>query len=357
MNKTPVIQLIDSLDVGGAEMMSVNIANLLNKETFESHICVTRNEGTLKSKLDNDIGYLYLNKSKVIDIKALRTFVKYLRSNSIKIIHAHSTSIYFAVFAKLVCWNLKIIWHDHYGFSSDYSKRPLKILKMTSIFINVILSVNKNLLTWAQENLLCRKTYYFSNFAAFKDSNEKTTLKGTKGNRIVCVAGLRPQKDHFNLIKAFSEVIEDTNDWSLHIVGNDYGDEYSLEVKKMTQEDTLRDRVFFYGARHDIENILSQSDIAVLSSKSEGLPVSLLEYGLGKVAAVCTNVGQCSEVLTDKNLLVDKEDSKLLADAIKLLIKNPKFRETSGSELYKNVFTNFSKEAYNKKLTEVYKNV
>jgi glycosyltransferase involved in cell wall biosynthesis len=48
-----------------------------------------------------------------------------------------------------------------------------------------------------------------------------------------------------------------------------------------------------------VGRILRSSEIGVLSSYSEGLPVSLLEYGATGIAAVATNVGQCREVLAD----------------------------------------------------------
>lgn len=357
MSKKSIIQLIDSLNVGGAEMMSINIANLLNEEGFDSHICATRQEGGLKDRIDDQVKYLFLKRTKTVDLKAVLTLKRYIRSNSIGIIHAHSSSIFLAVLVKLMYWNLKIIWHDHYGVSL-YIKRPIIPLKVFSLFMNTILSVSKNLQNWSLKNLYCKKTLYLPNFAVLKEKTlNYTNLKGTKGKRIVIIAGLRPQKDHFTLIKAFKMIFEFIEDWSLHIVGSDYNDVYSSEVKEMIDKFQLNNSIYFYGARHDIKNILDQSDIAVLSSKSEGLPVSLLEYGLGKVAAICTNVGQCSEVLTDKKLLISKENSILLAESIKLLIRNPKYRETSAKELYKNVFTNFGRSTYKKKLIEIYKNV
>jgi glycosyltransferase involved in cell wall biosynthesis len=48
---------------------------------------------------------------------------------------------------------------------------------------------------------------------------------------------------------------------------------------------------FVYGSLQDVENILNQATIAVLSSQSEGLPIALLEYGLHKKPVVVTAVG------------------------------------------------------------------
>jgi len=66
-----VLQLIDSLDIGGAERMSVNIANALSSSGIKSFICATRKGGDLESMLDKDIELLILDKKATLDIKAL----------------------------------------------------------------------------------------------------------------------------------------------------------------------------------------------------------------------------------------------------------------------------------------------
>ena len=56
MSKIGVIQVIDSLDAGGAEVLAVNIANALLEKGMNSHLCVTRKEGVLKTNIDKNIG-------------------------------------------------------------------------------------------------------------------------------------------------------------------------------------------------------------------------------------------------------------------------------------------------------------
>ena len=45
------LQIIDTLRIGGAERMAINIANSLSCNYIESHLCVTREEGELKKHL------------------------------------------------------------------------------------------------------------------------------------------------------------------------------------------------------------------------------------------------------------------------------------------------------------------
>lgn len=69
MKKTSVIQIIDSLNVGGAEVLAVNIANGLSEQKIDSHLCATRNEGALKENLHSDVGYVFLNRKKPLILK------------------------------------------------------------------------------------------------------------------------------------------------------------------------------------------------------------------------------------------------------------------------------------------------
>ncbi len=354
INKKSVIQLIDSLNVGGAEMMSINIANLLHQEGHDSHICVTRKEGDLKKRLNNNGKYVFLNRTKVIDLKALKILVNYIRTHSIEIIHAHSTSILLAVMAKLVCWDLKIIWHDHYGVSEDLTKRPVILLKACSFFTTSILSVNKNLKDWADKKMICKDVQYFPNFSEFTNLEEVTSLYGIPNKRITMVAAIREQKDHMNLLKAFFNIGQNYSEWTLHIVG-EHADKIIL--KKMNEyilKNSLSTKVFFYGGRNDIKNILNQTTIAVLSSKSEGLPLALLEYGLSKTPSISTRVGQCPDVLLDNNLLVEKQNPDELANAIIELINSEDYRKRAANELHSTVVSLYSKECYFYKLLKVY---
>jgi len=355
MGEISVIQLIDSLNVGGAEMVSVNIANTLSKSGLNSHICATRSEGDLKEKICEEVGFLFLQREKFFDIKALKSFSKYIKKHSISIIHAHSTSLYFAIQIKLLNRDVKVIWHDHYGISSDYSNRPKRIIKFCSRYVSTILSVNTSLKNWAEKELKCKNVIYLPNFADLKvHTKVLTTLKGTDNKRITIIAGLRPQKDHLNLFKAFKTVNEQYPEWTLHVVGKDYEDTYSDKLHSFIKSNNLSNRVFFYGVRKDVDNILEQTEISVLSSKSEGLPVALLEYGLSKTPAIVTDVGLCKEVLHNDLLVAPAGVSDKLANVIKYLISNEKIRKDEGMRFYNRVKNIYGKENYVQKLIGIY---
>jgi len=77
-----VLQLIDSLEAGGAERVAVNYANGLLNRIDGSYLCVTRAEGLLKSSVNNAVGYLFLNKKATIGDLEVISFYKKRRYNS-----------------------------------------------------------------------------------------------------------------------------------------------------------------------------------------------------------------------------------------------------------------------------------
>lgn len=338
-------------------MMAVNIANALAENNVESHFCATRQEGDLKVRLASDVGYLFLNKKGAMDFKALEKLVQYIVKHEISIIHAHSTSYFTAFLAKLRFPEVTIIWHDHYGNSENLKSRKRFFLTLISSTFKMVISVNSSLHHWAKQNLKAKQVQYLPNFASFGSTiSETTQLLGLNGKRIVCLANLRLQKDHLNLLKAFKIVQQKHKDWTLHLVGLDFKDNYSEEIKSYMAAYNLNAGVFLYGSCADTQFILQQATMGVLASKSEGLPVALLEYGLAKLPVVVTTVGECSAVVQnfENGLLVPPKNENKLAEAIIFLIENEKQRALFGENLYNKVNLNYSQSTFVKQLIALY---
>ncbi|WP_218841867.1 glycosyltransferase family 4 protein [Winogradskyella ursingii] len=351
------IQLIDSLEAGGAERLSVSLANVLSNEIDSSFICATRKEGILKETIDPSVAYLFLGKTSRFDLKALLKLKKFLKTNKINLIHAHSTSFFLATLMKILDPKIKLIWHDHYGESEFLENRPKVILKFCSRFFDHIFCVNHQLLQWSLEQLHCKNVSYLKNFISLSDSGKVTQLFGTEGKRILCMANLREQKNHLMLLNAFKGVLNKYPDWTLHCVGKDFNDEYAQLLKNYVKENSLKENVFFYGSRSDIKAILEQCEIGVLSSKSEGLPISLLEYGYGGLAVVVTDVGDCKMVIDnqEKGLMIKSGDTLGLQNAILNLIENIDLRRSVSENLHKSVIKTYSESAVIGEVLKIYR--
>jgi glycosyltransferase involved in cell wall biosynthesis len=158
---------------------------------------------------------------------------------------------------------------------------------------------------------------------------------------------LRAQKDHFLLLAVAKKLKISHPEWTFHLVGKDFDDSYSKKIKELIVAFDLEKNVFLYGSKQDIGTILAQSTIGILTSQSEGLPVSLLEYGWYKKPVVVTNVGEISFLVkNEKNgFLVEAQHAQAFCDSLVKLIQSAALQEVFGLALYDAVVANNSKQA------------
>lgn len=355
-----VLQLIDSLEAGGAERMAVSYANSLSKKIAFSGLIATRKEGQLLDQISESVSYLCLNKKKKIDAKAIFKLRQYIVKNKVDIIHAHSSSFFIAVLVKLTLPKVKIIWHEHYGTRVKESRKENKVLFFFSLLFTSIFVVNYQLKSWSDKNLLCKKVVFIPNFTIDKkDNTQITNLKGEEGKRIVFLANLKNPKNHIAVLKAFFDLKLHDSDWSLHLIGKDYLDPYSKVLKDFIKLNSLENHIHLYGERKDIHYILSQSSIGVLASTEEGFPVTLLEYAMSNLSVVSTNVGFCSEIIQNEinGLLFDPLNDVELKKQLQKMTSDEVFRKKASSSFKAFVSENYSEEIVTEKLVEEYKKI
>lgn len=347
-----IVQLIDSLEAGGAERMAVNYANVLADEIEFSGLAATRKEGALLSQINSNVSYLFLNKKKQLDFGAVLRLRSFVLKNKISHVQAHSTSFFLAFLLKLTLPSIKLIWHYHYGNNKILPKKRIIIFRIVMPFFIGVVAVNKNLRLWIENNLKSKNSIYLPNFPVkTKVSEDKSHLLGIEGKRIVSLANLREDKNHFLLLEVAKELKKTHPDWTFHLIGKDFDDDYANQIKKIIKECDLENNVFFYGSKQDVENILNQASIAVLTSKSEGLPVALLEYGLNKKAVVVTHVGEIPTIIKNgKNgFIVDAERADLFYQSLVYLIENESLRTDFGKALYDTIQADYTDKSVLKK--------
>jgi glycosyltransferase involved in cell wall biosynthesis len=342
-----IIQIIDSLEVGGAEKMAVNYANALSKKIEFSGLIATRAEGNLKNQLHKEVSYLFLNRKKVIDFSAVFRLRKFCKENNVDYLQPHSSSYFIALIVKISYPKIKLIWHDHNGLSEFISTQKSFILKMSSHFFKGIIVVNYKLKNWAEKELNCSNVVYLPNFTSQNsESKLETILEGVEGKRILCLANLRDQKNHFLLLEVAEKLKKSKPDWTFHLVGKDFKDDYSAQIKGLIKSKKLSGNVFIYGSKNDVNNIINQSDIAILTSKSEGLPVALIEYGLMKKPVISTKVGEIPLIIKEgiNGFIVGVNDVEEFYKRLLKLIDDATLRHSFGNYLNQTILENHSEE-------------
>jgi glycosyltransferase involved in cell wall biosynthesis len=105
------------------------------------------------------------------------------------------------------------------------------------------------------------------------------------------------------------------------------------EMRRRHQELGLGDELQFLGLRDDVLRLLAGSDVFVLASRQEGLPVSLMEATGTATPIVATSVGGVPQVITDgiNGLIVPPGDPVALADALERVASDPGLRRRLGA--------------------------
>jgi glycosyltransferase involved in cell wall biosynthesis len=145
------------------------------------------------------------------------------------------------------------------------------------------------------------------------------------------VASLTEQKGHKYLIRAFSKIAQDYNNAKLLLIGEG---NFRNEITSLIWKYNISGEVFLLGLQEDVFSLLNASDIFVLPSLWEGLPMVLLEAMYMKLPVIVTNVGVMKSIVkhTVNGLLVNPGDDDDLYGKMKYIIDNQNIRNKLGKK-------------------------
>lgn len=176
----------------------------------------------------------------------------------------------------------------------------------------------------------------------------------TKKVRVIMVARFGPQKDHETFIRAL-RICESLAQLEVLLIGG--GDD--RQVRSLITTLSLEKHVAILGERDNVSDMLSQSDIFVLSSNWEGLPYSIIEAQAHGLPVIATNVGGVSEIIDHETTgyLINRRDYQAMANYIDLLAQSKERRRRIGSQAHLYAKDTFGIERMYKAYAEVIGNV
>jgi glycosyltransferase involved in cell wall biosynthesis len=243
-------------------------------------------------------------------------------------------------------------------FDSLVTRLVIVIEKMLAVKTNILVSVGEKV----RDELLAKKIGKFSKYRIFPPGLALNELVSHES--ALNILGLESDFVYISFIgrvtqikrpDRFLDVVEiiakqNANVKFLVAGGGDLLDECMKSAKKRSLP------VQFLGWRSDIENILSASDIVVLTSDNEGTPISLIQAGLAGKPTVSTNVGSVKEIVLDgKTGFVTELNPESLATAISSLVKDDVLRKKFGSAASLHAHANYGVDRLVKDHSQLYK--
>jgi glycosyltransferase involved in cell wall biosynthesis len=169
------------------------------------------------------------------------------------------------------------------------------------------------------------------------------------GFTLVYVGRLEPVKNHALLLNAFRVALQSMPGLRLWMVGE--GGEHKM-LESLARELGIAGQVTFWGQQLDVAPFFSAADAFIMSSKSEGVPISLLQAFSLELPTIVTDVGGMAEVvrLAQAGIVVSVTDPAEMAAAILRLANGEAERRhfsTNAEDAFHSRFTSITMvEAY-----------
>lgn len=249
-----------------------------------------------------------------------------------EIVHVHLfPALYWVALAKLFSSaSCKLVLTEHSSFNN---RQSIKLLNPLERFIytryDAVIGVSDDVSRMLRSRFgLKERLYTINNGVGIEEVRSAPVARREslgipkEAVLIVQVARFYEQKDQKTVIRMLTQL---PDSFYLFFVG-----EGSLleEDKALARSLGVSDRVIFGGFRNDAVSILKAADIVVMSSRFEGLCLSVLEAMAAGKPVVASNVEGLSQVVEGAGLLFELHDEKGLAVHVKRLMEDQSFYES-----------------------------
>jgi glycosyltransferase involved in cell wall biosynthesis len=344
-----VMQIIARMNVGGPAVIVAELMRGLDKSAFEQ-VLVTgycdENEADYLDTVATDIkatriAGLGRSVSLIADLKAFFGLVSLIRKFKPDVIHTHTAKAgVLGRLASLLAGRGAVRVHTFHGhllhgyFSSSLTKLVILIEKFFAARTKVLIAIGSKV----KDDLLAagigrtdKYRVFFPGLPspkAISKSSAQSAL-GISSEVLYCtfVGRLTQIKRPDRLLDVAAECKRRGIDLRFLVAGE--GELFGSSKQRALNEQL---NVTFLGWRSDIDQIFAASDIAILTSDNEGIPLTLIQAAQAGLPIVATNVGSISDIVINESTgYLTATTATEMTDAIEKLVRDPQLRQMMGA--------------------------
>jgi len=349
-----VLHVLPTLKKDGAEVQFANLLMEIKNTEIDIFTFDLYEKGdSIRPMLKNNNLF---SKNSVFYLK------KIINKNKYDIVHSHLPKADLFV-GLLSVFNKKfkhiVSVHAKYGTRKEENK--IKYLFSNFFWKRIlnnssgVIAISKSIYDWLVEekhidhNLI--KTIYYG--VKIKDREQKVSNQKTIG----MAARILPWKGFDKVLETAKYLKSENIDFTLKLAGSDDVG-YLNDLKKMSKELDVDDKVEFLDHFSDIDQFFEQIDLFLFLSESEGFGLVVLEAIENNVAVICSNISPLNEFVSNEfKSLVNRENPDQVAKLIKSYFENNCENLKKAQNIQKeNIKQNFSIENSAHRLENFYSN-
>jgi glycosyltransferase involved in cell wall biosynthesis len=370
--KTKILIVISNMEFGGAQRQIVELANNIDKNNFELHVCSLSSYAPLAEQFHPSIQFHIIHKKAKFDFSVVFKLSKLIRQNKFDIIHSFlfDAEIASRLAAKLSRTKIKVIGSER---NTNYTLKPIqkRAYHLTKNWVDAIIANSQsgadyNAKQTGQPKYKYNVVYNGVDTNRFKPQNKapiRNELNIDNNCKLIGMfASFKQQKNHPFLIEALKQINAQGFDFKLLLVGEMLhggmhgSDQYAKNLKEQIASSGFSNNVIFLGNRDDIDRIYCACDFTVLPSLFEGTPNVVLESMACGVPCIATRVSDNDKIIEHNHsgFIIEPENINELISHITKLLEQPKDIITLGQNA-RNVMENeFSTAKLATNVAEIY---
>ena len=328
-NLPTICQVIHSLHIGGAELLVTELSRAL-RDRFRFVFACLDGDGPLADQLRGE-GHIVevLNRQPGVDWQCGRRLARFLREHNVAVVHAHQyTPFFYSLLARGLSRQPPIVFTEHGRQYPDHPrwKRIVcnrLLLQSCDRVIAVGESVRSALI--ANEGIPASRIEVLFNgvrLEPYRTAANDPALRAavrrelglSESDFVVAqVARLNELKDHATAARAFARTTRRAANIRWLVVGDG---EQRDALEAAVRDNGIGHVTKLLGTRRDVPRLLAAADVCLLSSISEGIPLTLIEAMAARLPVVATDVGGVAEVVVPEftGLLAPAGNDAVLAD-------------------------------------------
>lgn len=341
-----ILQVITSLEIGGAETLVVNLIPRLSVLGHTVDLCIFNGTETpliQRLKVESPQTKIYALGHSVYNPLYILKLMKIMKGYDI--VHTHNSSPQLFVAIANLYRHTKLVSTEH---NTSNRKRNWKWYRPIESWMygkyNHIICISKiaeeRLREYMKGEWIVLSSNRYKKITTINNGIDVNAIsqalpckdllsKKEERKAILMVAGFREQKDQDTILRAVNQL--DKDKFEVWFVGVG---ERMEKVQQLSKSLGVDDRVRFLGLRTDIPNVLKAADIIVMSSHWEGLSLSNVEGMSAHKPFIASDVNGLREVTKGYGILFPHEDAKALANEINQLAGNKDYYDDVANRCY-----------------------